>query len=552
MKPFIYDCEGAISPVEATDDMTVPVGQRDGQLFASNIGRLPDAENLEDYTVLEVQNGEWTPSLDMKERLDDITDDITEANDDMADINRDIAALQLALEGILDRLESITGIHDLTTLTEYVNVIEQSKAGLREKINAILNDADYQLTDLSVFGGTNNDYAGMIEDITNYIITGLQDFLVLTGDDDIIDLLNIAAAIRDSLKVAINALYDEPPIDSTTPLLNYSQYIVYTRPDNVAEYNTVLTDDDYFSYILFDKIKMKDTDTEGNPVVPYGTLGTTISWNKTLIYQCKDLELAHISTNFSSPSGDGTAPDLEKITIHTAANPSTSDEISSNTSLYNVYSFCFNQSNFRHLVLPEAPYCDRANIQTDFIIKNGVDGDRYIIDLPVLEYGENYSGNPRRGFGLHTNFSDLSTLVNGVELEINAPNLKILGGLKAAGGNAFNGNSHFDFSGLTGDFEFPSVTLWGAMGSNDHPLSFRLPSITKIGDVDNPQEVRWNGVCSSDINLYFGTELESIESYAVTYLGSENITIHIPAGDSTTKTVLDANNISYVQDYVIS
>lgn len=55
----IYKC-GGIAPVKATDDMTQPVGQRNGQLFTKPGGsEIPDPSDLPDGKILTTSDGEW-------------------------------------------------------------------------------------------------------------------------------------------------------------------------------------------------------------------------------------------------------------------------------------------------------------------------------------------------------------------------------------------------------------------------------------------------------------------------------------------------------------
>lgn len=77
---------------------------------------------------------------------------------------------------------------------------------------------------------------------------------------------------------------------------------------------------------------------------------------------------------------------------------------------------------------------------------------------------------------------------------------------------------------------------------------YTLPSLRTIN-----QWTCWNHAgAAGSIEFYIGKELDTINNTAVGVLTSAtNITIHIPAGDSTTKTTLDTYDIPYVQDYVM-
>lgn len=56
----------ALSPIKATEDMTHPVGQRDGKLFTAPTGGLPEfnPETMEGWTP-QIAGGaiQWTPDL---------------------------------------------------------------------------------------------------------------------------------------------------------------------------------------------------------------------------------------------------------------------------------------------------------------------------------------------------------------------------------------------------------------------------------------------------------------------------------------------------------
>ena len=57
----LYKC-GGLAPIKATDEMTQPVGQRNGQLFTAPTGGgsgLPDVTGADNGKVLKVVNGVW-------------------------------------------------------------------------------------------------------------------------------------------------------------------------------------------------------------------------------------------------------------------------------------------------------------------------------------------------------------------------------------------------------------------------------------------------------------------------------------------------------------
>lgn len=93
----------ALSPIKATEDMTHPVGQRDGQLFTRPTGGVPEYSSAVNGYVLQVLNGElvWTPTLSnatsdilvmkgniaiLKSQMDDIIDDLVRLSAIQADI----------------------------------------------------------------------------------------------------------------------------------------------------------------------------------------------------------------------------------------------------------------------------------------------------------------------------------------------------------------------------------------------------------------------------------------------------------------------------------
>ena len=55
----VYRC-GGIAPVKATEDMTQPVGQKNGLLFTAPSSQLPDPEDLPDGEIIVTYDGEYT------------------------------------------------------------------------------------------------------------------------------------------------------------------------------------------------------------------------------------------------------------------------------------------------------------------------------------------------------------------------------------------------------------------------------------------------------------------------------------------------------------
>lgn len=77
---------------------------------------------------------------------------------------------------------------------------------------------------------------------------------------------------------------------------------------------------------------------------------------------------------------------------------------------------------------------------------------------------------------------------------------------------------------------------------------YTLPELTTIN-----QWTFWNYAnAAGSLEMYIGPNLDIIHNQAVNCLtAATNITIHIPAGDSNTKSTLDTYDIPYVQDYVL-
>lgn len=77
---------------------------------------------------------------------------------------------------------------------------------------------------------------------------------------------------------------------------------------------------------------------------------------------------------------------------------------------------------------------------------------------------------------------------------------------------------------------------------------YTLPLLNTIN-----QWTFWNyASAAGSMELYIGKNLDTINNNAVNALTTAtNITLHIPAGDSTTKDTLDMYDIPYVQDYVM-
>lgn len=149
------------------------------------------------------------------------------------------------------------------------------------------------------------------------------------------------------------------------------------------------------------------------------------------------------------------------------------------------------------------------------------------------------------------NATSLATNIMGVDWSsgsvdtfiINAPKIKTLGR-----------TSHTDFGQRwCGDNTFPEVTTLNSLRNPifaNYVNTLKLPKLTNISGYFMSQS---GG--EGKIVLYIGPNLSSIHGDTITRIinniANGYLEIHIPSGESTTKTYLDNNGISYIQDYVL-
>lgn len=106
-----------------------------------------------------------------------------------------------------------------------------------------------------------------------------------------------------------------------------------------------------------------------------------------------------------------------------------------------------------------------------------------------------------------------------------------------------------------GQFCLPSVrTIGGIWIPTDasHVLEMRFPRITRVNTLshgNNGSETFIGSGRAGTTNLYLGPDVNYFAIYGLSAPGDSRIHIHIPAGDSTTKTTLDTAGFTYVQDY---
>lgn len=106
-----------------------------------------------------------------------------------------------------------------------------------------------------------------------------------------------------------------------------------------------------------------------------------------------------------------------------------------------------------------------------------------------------------------------------------------------------------------GDNTFPKLKDIAGLTSNPNYTGYtntiRVPKLTKLSRYFMKNAVSGGG----KLVLYVGPNLTSIHSDPLgripTQIANGILEIHIPAGDSPTKTYLDTNGITYIQDYEI-
>lgn len=110
-----------------------------------------------------------------------------------------------------------------------------------------------------------------------------------------------------------------------------------------------------------------------------------------------------------------------------------------------------------------------------------------------------------------------------------------------------NPNNNVGFDNITCDLEFPSCTTLGNIALSKFDVTLRLPQLTTMTKVFSTV-TSGTGVTA----LYLGGNVSNIDMDTQDKIlaNSSRIAIHIPAGDSTTKTTLDNAGITYTQDYV--
>lgn len=95
----------ALSPIKATDTMTHPVGQRDGQLFTEPTGGVPEPTEAQNGYILQVIGGTWQPTNAMAEALAKINGNIQS----IAFLQNRVSAIETELEGVRAAVIALNG-----------------------------------------------------------------------------------------------------------------------------------------------------------------------------------------------------------------------------------------------------------------------------------------------------------------------------------------------------------------------------------------------------------------------------------------------------------
>lgn len=95
----------ALSPVKATEDMTHPVGQRDGQLYTAPTGGVPEPLQGQEGYILQVVGGKWTPA----NTLSVVSQNVDTLTTSVAYLQTRIGAVENELDGVRRALITLNG-----------------------------------------------------------------------------------------------------------------------------------------------------------------------------------------------------------------------------------------------------------------------------------------------------------------------------------------------------------------------------------------------------------------------------------------------------------
>lgn len=155
-------------------------------------------------------------------------------------------------------------------------------------------------------------------------------------------------------------------------------------------------------------------------------------------------------------------------------------------------------------------------------------GETSVLDIP------NATSLTSRTLGVYWNAEKVDTFI------INAPKITALGP-----------TSNYDFGiDWCGDNTFPEVTSLNCLKNPRYAGFVNTVKLPKLSEITT-YFMYSTGL--GKLVLYVGPNLTDISSTSrvINNITNGYLEIHIPAGDSTTKTYLDNNGINYIQDYTI-
>lgn len=517
------DCMGALAPIEATPEMTRPVGQRNGQLFvAPSESTIPDPSLGEDYDVIMVKNGEWGISGEIYDKLVEAEEDIEELNEGYDEVILSSENLLSELSTYKTNLASVLGIEP-DTLTNMLTAISDGITAVRTAGN--LFGSNIQTTDK--FAESNSVYAAKITTAYNSILTTLHGILVDDSPSNIQNSLTAINNIKTNIKNAINALYPvgEEPIDNTTEFADYAQYIVSETPTGYYKINLATENTDFYKFYI-DEFVVPTVDDNNDPVTttlskPSSTASVwPFFYSKKLIIPSYFTVITDIYGSLGSTINVNT---VEEIVVQ--GNP-----------VSGLFWYDTRVCDNLHKATSNQEYLDNSSNPGNrayICVRGGTPTKPVTIDFPNLIKASSNAG----GTGVALLISPTSDPGSAVPCTVNCPNLTILGN---------NSALNIDVSYCTGTYDFPSTYEVHGIKDVYYENTFKFPAITTF----------WNNSSlmspQAPLHLYFGPDLASIQgSNGVNSLKATNVDIHIPAGDSATKTTLDNNSISYTQDYVV-
>lgn len=531
MYRFFQDCTGALAPIEATDDMTRPVGQRNGQLFVQPGDTLPDPTEHEEHDTIVVENGQWVVSGELYRTLQENTNEVNQATTDIAQLNSRLSSILASLQNELNELSSITGLSE-ETIDEYLESLSRAKTLIRDAANlfgsGILTNDSFGATEEG--GVWTSVYANKIRAAYTTILSAITTIL----GEEITPLLTALSVIEN----AKNGIKDQVNI---------------LRPD------TITAEDKFSSYPnlvrLLAQVQMRLTSLTNNawsngymneftiPIedVVTGDIATaSLQIPRTdftrFIYQAKKLIIPdHYTTwgeKYQGPEG-----------ITSVDNDYACEEIQWNGEAQwggmpstGYYIGCLGK--LRILNMPDVT--DTSGNTFPLFVRGGSETEPIILNIPKVKK------ITRCVLGQTANAG-----TTGIPVECHFDSLISLSSTAVITYEGFGEST-------TGTIYFPVLTtLNNHINNVNYPLTLYMPSITSMGSGTTSGHL-FRAV-SNSLNLYIGPNLatmnhadaNSVAEKIKAGITAGYITVHIPAGESTTKTLLDSYGITYTQDYVI-